>query len=175
MSIIEVIKQKITEKIIDSVWVNILIISSPTIISTYTAYLTDTINIYAPFSYFIAVWIGVLITLKIYGFKRDKQYKTSAEIRLRYHGNTHTPDELLRQNTWRWYNLIHMDYSNNLEVLANCLFLSFDKPVAIGTLKITSPDMKLPLYEVKEYNNRFAIIFFSGQLPSGTLVVSSFV
>lgn len=60
MSTIEVIKQKIIEKIIDSIWGDIILMISFPIIATYAAYLTDTINVYAPFSYFIAFCIGLL-------------------------------------------------------------------------------------------------------------------
>ena len=174
MSTIEVIKQKIIEKIIDSIWGDIILMISFPIIATYAAYLTDTINVYAPFSYFIAFCIGLLITFKIIDFKRYNKYKTSAEIKFHLYGDARTPEMLFNQNIWRWYNLNVLNLESK-EVLFNSLFISFDKPILTGTLKITSPDMKLPIYEVKEYNNRFAIIVFNGQLPSGTLVVSSSV
>jgi hypothetical protein len=49
------------------------------------------------------------------------------------------------------------------------LFVSFDPYVNVGTLQVSSPDMALPQFEVKEFNNRFAVIAFSGHIPAGTL------
>jgi hypothetical protein len=46
------------------------------------------------------------------------------------------------------------------------LFVTFDNPVRVGTLEV-SADFKLPAYEVKEFNNRFAIIVFGDDLPTG--------
>jgi hypothetical protein len=51
------------------------------------------------------------------------------------------------------------------------LFVTFDNPVRVGTLEV-SADFKLPTYEVKEFNNRFAIIVFGDELPTGTLNIA---
>jgi hypothetical protein len=32
-------------------------------------------------------------------------------------------------------------------------------------------DIRLPAYEVKDFNNRFAIIVFAGEVPMGTLEI----
>jgi hypothetical protein len=52
------------------------------------------------------------------------------------------------------------------------LFISFEYPVKVGTLEVSSPDFVMPHFEVKEFNNRFAIITFSNDIPVGTLVIS---
>ena len=148
-----------------------MIISSSSI-ATYTVYLIDSIRHYAPFSYYIAFCIGLIIALKIINFKNYNKYKTSAEIKFRFYGDQPIPDAIHYQNIWRWYNHSVFNAESQI-VLLSTIFISFDKPILIGTLKVTSPDMKLPIYEVKEYNNRFAIIVFNGQLPSGTLIISS--
>lgn len=51
------------------------------------------------------------------------------------------------------------------------LFMTFDPEVRISTLSVRSPDMKLPRHEVKEFNQKFAIIVFSEKLPEGTLEI----
>jgi hypothetical protein len=53
------------------------------------------------------------------------------------------------------------------------LFVSFENDVAINTLVVRSPDMRLPIYEVKEFNQRYAIIVFSDEVPAGTLEVEA--
>jgi hypothetical protein len=51
------------------------------------------------------------------------------------------------------------------------LFITFDVPVKVGTLEVASPDIRIPFHETKEFNNRYAIITFSGNLPTGTLEI----
>ena len=47
--------------------------------------------------------------------------------------------------------------------------MTFEDDVAVGTLNMRSPDMQLPVYEVKEFNQRYAIITFQDNVPAGTL------
>jgi hypothetical protein len=51
------------------------------------------------------------------------------------------------------------------------LFVTFDKPVKVGTLQVTSEGFTLPAHEVKEFTNRYAIIVFSAAVPAGKLMV----
>ena len=51
------------------------------------------------------------------------------------------------------------------------LFVSFEDVVVIHTLTDRSPDMQLPIYEVKEFNQRYAIIQFMDNVPAGTLEI----
>jgi sorbitol-specific phosphotransferase system component IIA len=51
------------------------------------------------------------------------------------------------------------------------LFVTFEDDVTVGTLNVRSPDMQLPVYEVKEFNQRYAIITFHDNVPTGTLEV----
>ena len=169
-----IIREQVIYKIIDPIWGKIImLISFPTIMS-YTTYLTDSIKAYAPLSYCIAFCIGIIIALEVIKRARNlcvNTIITSAEIKLHSYGDTRIPDTSFNQNIWRWYILNILDAEKT--VIQSIIFISFDKPILIGTLKVASPDMKLPVYEVKEYNNRFAVITFSGQLLSGTLVISS--
>ena len=65
-----------------------------------------------------------------------------------------------------------MEASTTTNRVTSNLFINFDRPVNVGTLSVNSPDMALPMHEVKEFNNRFAIIVFNAALPSGTLNIS---
>jgi hypothetical protein len=49
------------------------------------------------------------------------------------------------------------------------IFLSFVNDVRITSIEISSEGFVLPRYEVKEYNQRYAIIAFSNALPLGVL------
>jgi len=51
------------------------------------------------------------------------------------------------------------------------LFVSFENDVVVSTIKVRSPDMQLPVYEIKEFNQRYAIIVFSDNVQAGTLEV----
>jgi hypothetical protein len=82
------------------------------------------------------------------------------------------------ENVWRWYYLRTIVVAVEKETgkeerqdVVTTLFVNFDNPVSVGTVEVSSPDMRLPLYEVKEFNNRFAIIMFDGSLPQGTLQI----
>ncbi len=54
-------------------------------------------------------------------------------------------------------------------VMSTTLFVNFEVPVKVGTLEVVSTNILK--YEIKEFNNRFAIIVFSGELPAGTLTI----
>jgi hypothetical protein len=49
------------------------------------------------------------------------------------------------------------------------LFVTFAPEVRIASLKVRSPDIRLPRHEVKEFNQQFAIIVFFEKLGEGTL------
>ena len=51
-----------------------------------------------------------------------------------------------------------------------CLFILFDQPTKDEVLNVTS-DSVLPRYDIKEFNDRFAIIAFAGPIPVGTLEI----
>jgi hypothetical protein len=80
------------------------------------------------------------------------------------------PMRLEASNIWRWYYLksvfIGLNKDTGKEVM---LFINFDTPVRVGTLEISSPDIRLPRHETKEFNNRFAIVVFSEVPVEGTI------
>ena len=57
-----------------------------------------------------------------------------------------------------------------IEQRTSLLFVSFETP-AKGQLEVTS-DIKLPHYEVKVFNEHFAIIHFDEPLPPGKLEIT---
>ena len=55
--------------------------------------------------------------------------------------------------------------------ITSTLFLTFDSLVRVGTIEVSSPDIRLPQHEVKDFNSRSAIVFFNADITEGTLVV----
>jgi hypothetical protein len=88
-----------------------------------------------------------------------------AALRLHIYGDTRLPERLSFSNVWRWYYLqdvlvlMNQDGTKNQQLVSSKLFLTFDQPVSVGTLTVRA-DKPLSRYEVKEFNNRFAIVAF---------------
>jgi len=98
-----------------------------------------------------------------------------AKLRLHVYADHRVPDSLHAENIFRWYYLRQVLYTINITgeqastCLSTTLFVSFEPEVRITSLKVRSPDIVLPPHEVKEFNQRFAIIVFGGQVGEGTL------
>ncbi len=133
----------------------------------------------------LGVFLGVLlfgVAIGLFIAKRisDKvdELVDSAAIKFHFYGDARTPQRISANNIWRWYylrniiSLVDASTGATSDTSISNLFVSFEKPVKIGTLHVSSPDIQIPRYEVKEFNNRFAIIVFSGEIPSGTLDLS---
>jgi hypothetical protein len=60
--------------------------------------------------------------------------------------------------------MMKQDGTKDREIVTSKLFISFDQPVGVGTMTVRS-DKPLSHYEVKEFNNRFAIVVFGEALP----------
>lgn len=108
--------------------------------------------------------------------QRKLQIVDNALLRLHIYQDYRTPDRLEAKNIFRWYYLSHIlmgknEKGKNEEIVLPTLFVTFEPEVKITSLKVRSPDMKLPLHEVKEFNQKFAIITFSGRLKEGTLEI----
>jgi hypothetical protein len=99
-------------------------------------------------------------------------------LRLHIYPDNRSPSRIADSNIFRWYHLTNMVEVFSAEgaqigkALNSILFVTFDRPVPVATLAINSPDIRLPRYEVKDFNQRFAVIVFSGRLDSGTLEVA---
>lgn len=100
-----------------------------------------------------------------------------ASLRLHIYNDNRTPDRLAAENIFRWYylrNIVLMQGAGDTQrqVVLTTLFVTFDPEVRVTTIQVRSPDVQLPLYEVKEFNQRYAIIVFSGEIKEGTLEVA---
>lgn len=124
--------------------------------------------------------IGIFLlgfSTSVFFGERRKMPAKSAHLKLHIYNDTRTPNRLSAQNIFRWYYLQHCVEINQLndaqvKIINLTLFIAFEPDVVISTLQINSPDILLPPHEVKEFNQRFAIIVFSGQIPTGTLEVN---
>ena len=97
----------------------------------------------------------------------------TAELHLRYFQGNAVPQAVSSQNVWRFYSLLNtlgiVTSSGVVEGHSTNIFIVFDKPVKVGTLVLSSADYVLPRYEVKELNNRFAVISMFETPPQGVL------
>ena len=101
----------------------------------------------------------------------------SALLRLHIYNDHRTPDRIAAENIFRWYYLSNIVVMRGVDgsqqqIVLPTLFVTFDAEVRITTLKVRSPDMRLPRHEVKEFNQKYAIIAFLGEIPEGTLEVT---
>jgi len=124
--------------------------------------------------------LGISIGLVI-GHRRTSRKLSpivdNALLRLHIYPDHRTPDKIAAQNIFRWYFLktiisMHAPDGAQFEPVTVTLFVAFDPEVRITTLRINSPDIQLPPHEVKEFNQRFAIVTFSGKIAEGTLEMS---
>ena len=110
------------------------------------------------------------------GLRYKRPVVKTAILRLHIFGDHRTPERLAFENIFRWFYIqtaiqgIGSSGVTRIGALAT-LFVSFENDVVISTIKVRSPDMQLPLYEVKEFNQRYAIIVFSDNVPAGTLEI----
>jgi hypothetical protein len=121
--------------------------------------------------------VGVSLGLLTAGGLRTKRpVRQRAFLRLHIFGDHRAPNRLDQENIFRWYYLqmvvngIGPQGQQRVATWAT-LFLTFEDDVTINTIHVRSPDMQLPVYEVKEFNQRYAIILFSDNVPAGTLEV----
>ena len=120
------------------------------------------------------------IALKTTAEATCKPLADNAELHIHCYGDERVPKRLLAQNIWRWYHLrnifkqININTNETEATTVINLYISFDQPVVVGTLEVNSPDAILPTYEVKEFNNRFAIITFYDELPTCTLIIKAY-
>lgn len=121
--------------------------------------------------FMLGLSIGLLWTER----RKARTVKT-ALLRLHTYRDHRVPDSLETKNIFRWYYLSHiitnMTFEGKKEEIEfPTIFVTFEPEVQITTLKVRSPDMKLPRHEVKEFNQKYAIIVFSEKLKEGTLEI----
>lgn len=136
----------------------------------------------SPVSWFCVIIFGIIIALltgKSHGIKQQSA-EDSSSVDLVWHGNAMAPDMKSSVNIFRWYSLITVLAAPNKEsgiieqnIIMTTLFITFDKPTKIRTLKIVGENMIIPQHEVKEFNQRYAIIVFTGAIPAGVMKIAS--
>lgn len=131
-------------------------------------------------AWFVVIMVGLGAFLFVRGTpKAPRQVSDdladSAELRLHLYGDNRFPTRVSGSNDWRYYYLhqtlvgIDKETGRKAEHVVPLLVFSFEKPIKVGTLEVNSSDFTLPRYEVKEFNNRFAVIVFYDALPAGSL------
>jgi hypothetical protein len=100
-----------------------------------------------------------------------------SELRLVIDNEKQAPATVFYMNVSKWcllgQNFIRIDGEpdNDQDHGPVCLFILFDQPTKDGVLNVAS-DSVLPRYDIKEFNDRFAIIAFAGPIPVGTLEIT---
>jgi hypothetical protein len=132
---------------------------------------------------FLGIGLGILLVglaagLIIADRRSVEVVADDAELWLHIYGDDRSPQRLSLTNVWRWYYLkqviVEIDSTTGQQRgrrISSTLFLTFDPMVRTGTLEVSSPDMRLPAYEVKDFSSRSAVIVFFDDLPSGTLQI----
>lgn len=102
-----------------------------------------------------------------------------ADLRLLTYNDERTPTGIGSDNIWRWFwmrdilTAVATDGTVSSETTITILFISFETPVIVSSLEISSPDFTVPRHEVKAFYPRFAIVAFQGKVPAGRLEVSA--
>jgi len=111
------------------------------------------------------------LTAGEHGYRVDR-----SELRLVIANEKQAPTTVFYMNVSKWcllgQNFTRIDKEPNGDGDHGpvCLFILFDQPTKDEVLNVTS-DSVLPRYDIKEFNDRFAIIAFAGPIPVGTLEI----
>ena len=186
----EKITDKIIELIFDKVWVKIIMPIIYSLIAYYLALTSKHPILHDPAVLFVICLVVVAATLvgmmAIQNFLEKKSYNKSINLKLDtclvlyFYGDSRAPSKIegTDKNIFRWYWLrngfvyIDKQTEERKERTIPNLYVNFDNPINAGTLEVKSPDIKLPIYEVKELTNRYAIIVFHDDLPRGEIHIT---
>lgn len=97
-----------------------------------------------------------------------------ADLELQVYGDNRNPRKLSSFNVQRhiWIRMIGEADDKPSKDIGSLLFVVFKDPVPANSAALESPNIKLPLYEVKSLDSRSTIFFIKGQMPAGTLNVA---
>jgi hypothetical protein len=156
------------------------------IIGVALTLITAVLQYYWPHLPSWAPWVGVGMGIFLLGLSiglvvaGGSQYRRKtlkgASLKLHMFGDHRTPERIAADNIFRWFYLqtaIHGVSPSGVTRIGtlSTLFVAFDSDVVVSTIRVRSPDMQLPIHEVKEFNQRYAIVTFSDNVPAGTLEV----
>jgi hypothetical protein len=135
--------------------------------------------IMSPWWFFVPALLLVLTTGSKF-LRRPVKTETvvdTAELILEFYDNGSPPAALKYFNAWRWCfypfgQSVREQQTGNVvaEQHVGVLVLSFDPLVMVSTLRVESKTT-IPIWEVKEFNPRFAVIAFLGKMPPCTITV----
>jgi hypothetical protein len=146
---------------------------APELLQRFSGMITSPFWAFAPLALIILATV-ILIGREI-GWIGPK-LEDIAELHLRYYQGHPIPTAVSYKNIWRWFSLQNNLYVHTplgLMTGSNTnIFIAFEKPVKVGTLILSSADYVMPKYEVKEFNNRFAVITID-ETPAGVLDIKA--
>ena len=129
-------------------------------------------------------WYGLpLLLLAVVGIVRwvtRKDLAETADLDLEFYGDGRPPTGLRHVNVWRWYFYwtpsLHMNDTATGKDIAvvsagSLLFVTFEPRVGVSNMYV-SAKVPIPTWEVKQFNERFAIVTFAGLMPACTITVS---
>jgi hypothetical protein len=102
-----------------------------------------------------------------------------ASLSIRSHADHRYPSEVATENIWGWFYFRSIFVMKNIETgeeketTQAILFISFDHPVINANMTIESRDFRLPRYEVKRFDSRFAVVSFEHEPPAGVLEIET--
>lgn len=100
----------------------------------------------------------------------------SFELHLRFFGDNRPPLMISEKNVWRWYSLrnvftVMTPDGKAQETAITNIFIAFDKPLWAGVARVSSNDYVVSRHEIKEFNQKFAIVTIE-TTPPGVLDIS---
>lgn len=125
----------------------------------------------------IGMAVGATIHWIATNIEKRRPSRKTARLVMYVPADSSVPSMAENYNVWRWFWFTYMvrgisdDGSQRVLGEAPVLFINFDEPVAVTSLIIKSHDCVLPLYDIKEFKSRFAIIFFEHNFGPGTLEI----
>jgi len=117
-------------------------------------------------------WLGPAINLAA-----ATPSATDTRLRLHYYGTKRIPQQITQTNIWRWFSLEAIGHVRNPDgttsdrSLHTMLSIVFDYPASFAQIVVSSPNMPLPLYQVRDHSSRHAIIQFEGEIGFGELEI----
>jgi len=121
----------------------------------------------------LVVLATLIFILKNFGWVGSR-FVSSAKLQLQIYGDDRIPLLTAQENIFRWYQLRMIqsvkEPTRTVDLVITVLIIGFLKPVKVGTLRVDA-NVALPRHETKEFNSRFAVIGFIGQLPASLLTV----
>lgn len=149
----------------------------------------DTAPIMTSFGWLLvatALAFGIVVLVGITGWARTKWVPITPNVaaipidtRLRLHslGTTRVPQQLSQSNIWRWFsweNIARIQNANgtfNNRSMNTFIAVVFDQPTTFAQIVVSSPNIILPIHQVRDSSSRHAIIEFDGEIGIGEIEI----